>query len=116
MLILTRNEGTAIYGGESLTDDLEGTFEHKIEIAELDCKDRRGYAIINVIGSDGSIKTVRLDSFNDCYNINKDVGVFLLAIRTMRTDSGGVYYQARLGFIAPRRYRVVRDDAVKKVA
>ncbi len=35
MLVLTRNQGTAIYGGFGLTEVLEGTFEHKIEIVEL---------------------------------------------------------------------------------
>lgn len=116
MLILTRNEGTAIFGGTRLTDDLEGTFDHKIEIAELAVKDRKGYAIIKVTESDGHCTTVRLDSYSDCYELNDLVSVFLMAIRTMRPDTGDIFYQARIGIVAPRHYRVVRDDAVKRVA
>lgn len=119
MLVLSRNEGSTIYGGVCLTDDLEETFDHKIEIAELGSRDRKNYAILKITSRKANVEemqTVRLDAFNDCYNINTDVGLFLIGMRTMKGDNGKVSYQARIGVMAPRHYKVVRDDAIKKVA
>lgn len=115
MLVLTRNEGTAIYGGFGLTEDLDGTFEHKIEIVELGDKDWRRYALIRIVWPNGRIRTVRLDGFTDSHAINSDVSIYLLGV-SVKKHEGMRFFQSRIGVMAPSNYRVVRHDAIKKVA
>jgi len=114
MLVLTRNQGTAIYGGVELTPDLEGTFEHKIEIVELGSKGHHNFAMICITFRGGESRTVLLDAINDSHIINDDVGVYLLGMRTFKREGNHAAYQARIGIDAPLKYRVVRDDAIKK--
>ena len=114
MLVLTRNQGTAIYGGVDLTPDLEGTFEHKIEIVELGSKGHHNFAMVCITFSDGKTRAVKLDAINDSHDINNDVGIYLLSMRTLKRDGARAEYQARIGIDAPLEYRVVRDDAIKK--
>lgn len=115
MLVLTRKQGATIYGGEHLTEDLAATYDHKITVDRIVDTLSERYALVSIEDHLGTAETHKLDAANDEVFFD-GIQLCLLGIRFIPSADEGENLIARLGINAPRSYRVVRDDAVKKTA
>jgi len=110
MLLMVRKEGTAIYGGTSLTEDFEQTFDHAIRVDEIT---DGMHVSMTITRKDGSTQILRL-SLNDDYVLDNVLQIVLVDV--LKQSAGESAMSARLGFAAPRNYKLVRDNAIKKTA
>jgi hypothetical protein len=115
MLVIVRNEGSLVYGGENLTEDLEQTFDHAIGVRRIGQSAAGEFAEISVKRSDGSEELFQLDHERKEYTVDGIVVVALVGfIRWKAEDRERRKPAVRLGFDAPRSYRLVRDNAIKR--
>lgn len=115
MLVLTRVEGSVIYGGQALTKDVEQTFDHLIRIERIVDNLRSRYVIVSIESADGEETKARLDFEKDEVKVD-GIRVVLIGIHFMPINGGGQTLVARIGVDAPRSYRIVRDDAKNRVS
>lgn len=113
MLVIVRNEGSLVYGGTSLDEDLEHTFDHVICVQKVGQDIGGEFAEISVKRSDGSEELFQLDHRNKEHTIDGIVVVALIGFIKWKTDDQRLP-AVRLGFDAPRSYRLVRDNAIKR--
>jgi len=126
-LKLTRNAGTVVYGGWELDEhDLEGSYDHRLWVRSV----RDGEvvsAVVHVTDYDGRVAEHALFSGGDPIKLDSEVAVNLESVRTYviretshcsKCNRGGEEQkkipQASFAFSAPRDYKVIRDDAIKK--
>ena len=115
MLVIVRNEGSLVYGGENLTEDLEHTFDHAIGVRRIGHSAAGEFAEISVKRSDGSEELFQLDHERKEYTVDGIVVVALVGfIKWKAEDRERRKPAVRLGFDAPRSYRLVRDNAIKR--
>jgi hypothetical protein len=115
MLVIVRNEGSLVYGGENLTEDLEQTFDHAICVQKIGEGLAGEFAEISVKRSDGSEELFQLDHERKEYTVDGIVVVALVGfVRWKAEDRERRKPAVRLGFDAPRSYRLVRDNAIKR--
>lgn len=108
MLMIVRKEGSAVYGGTNLTEDFEQTFDHIIRVDEIT---DYMHASMTITRKDGSKQLLRL-SLNDDYVLDNILQIVLVDVLKQSTEDN--LPAARLGFEAPRNYKLVRDNAIKK--
>jgi hypothetical protein len=115
MLVIVRNEGSLVYGGENLTEDLEHTFDHAIGVRRIGHSVAGEFAEISVKRGDGSEVLFQLDHERKEYTVDGIVVVALVGfIKWKAEDRERRKPAVRLGFDAPRSYRLVRDNAIKR--
>jgi hypothetical protein len=115
MLVIVRNEGSLVYGGENLTEDLEHTFDHAIGVRRIGHSAAGEFAEISVKRGDGSEVLFQLDHERKEYTVDGIVVVALVGfIKWKAEDRERRKPAVRLGFDAPRSYRLVRDNAIKR--
>lgn len=115
MLVIVRNEGSLVYGGMSLTEDLEQTFDHIICVQKVGQGVDGEFAEVSVKRSDGTEELFQLDHGNKEHTVDGIVVVALIGfIRWKADDRERRKPAVRLGFDAPRSYRLVRDNAIKR--
>lgn len=115
MLVMTRKEGSSIYGGVDLSADLKQTFDHVITVSRVVDQLSQRFVEIDVTYSDGTEEGFVLDAKTPECKIDGVVRVVLMGVHSVAFNSGKrPVPTARLGFEAPRSYKLVRDDAIKK--
>lgn len=115
MLVIVRNEGSLVYGGTSLDEDLEQTFDHVICVQKVGQDADGEFAEISVKRSDGTQELFRLDHGNKEHTVDGIIVVALIGfIRWKAEERDRRKPAVRLGFDAPRSYRLVRDNAIKR--
>jgi sRNA-binding carbon storage regulator CsrA len=114
MLVLTRVEGSVIYGGQALTNDVDQTYDHMIRVQRIVDNLRSRYAVISIEGSDGSVSEHKLDADNEDVRIGQ-IRVVLIGIHFSFAPGGGQALVARIGIDAPRSYKIIRDDARNRI-
>lgn len=114
MLVIVRNEGSLVYGGKRLTADLQQTFDHVIRVEQVVSDAVNHFADISVLRSDGSRELHRLNEGDDV-SIDGVLIVALIGFLRRREGDRRGKPAIRLGFDAPKSYKIVRDNAIKKV-
>jgi hypothetical protein len=115
MLVIVRNEGSLVYGGENLTENLEQTFDHAIGVRRIGHSAAGEFAEISVKRADGSEVVFQLDHERKEYTVDGIVVVALVGFIKWKAEERERRKPAvRLGFDAPRSYRLVRDNAIKR--
>lgn len=114
MLVLTRVEGSVIYGGQALTNDVVQTFDHMIRVQRIVDNLRSRYAVITITNADGSVSEHKLDAENEDVRIDQ-IRVVLIGIHFSPGSGGGQALVARIGIDAPRSYKIIRDDARNRI-
>jgi hypothetical protein len=115
MLVIVRSEGSLVYGGTSLDEDLELTFDHVIGVQKVGQDVNGEFAEISVKRRDGTEKIFRLDHRDKQHSIDGIIVVALIGfIRWKEEERDKRSPSVRLGFDAPRSYRLVRDNAIKR--
>lgn len=114
MLVLTRTEGAVTYGGRALTADLDNSFDHRIRIERIVDDINERYAEVTITNAVGEERLYRLDRKKETVSLDSRVKLTLVSIGALTSRSGRFIPIVRIGIDAPRYYRVVRDDAVKK--
>lgn len=114
MLVLTRVEGAVTYGGRALTQDLDNSFEHMICVDRIVDNINERYVLIAIINAEGDERTYRLDHKKDTLSLGNQVQLTMVSIGSTTTRNGKSIPIMRLGIDAPRSYRVVRDNAIRK--
>lgn len=116
MLVIVRNEGSLVYGGKNLTLDLEQTFDHVIRVERVVDDVNDSFADISVRRSDGSTEFIRFNLFDDKeHEIDGVLTIALIGFIRRRDGDRRSKPAVRIGFAAPRSYKIVRDNAIKKV-
>ena len=108
MLMIVRKEGSSVYGGTNLTEDFEQTFDHAIRVDEI--IDGTNVSM-TITRKDGSSQILRL-SLNDDYVLDNVLQIVFVDV--LKHTGEDDLPAARLGFAAPRNYKLVRDNAIKK--
>lgn len=114
MLVIVRNEGSLVYGGKNLTLDLEQTFDHVIRVERVVDDVNDSFADISVRRLDGSTELIRFKLGDDA-RIDGVLTIALIGFIRWRDGDRRNKPAVRIGFDAPRSYKIVRDNAVKKV-
>ena len=114
MLVLTRTEGAVTYGGRSLTANLEETFDHLIRIDRIVDTAEQRYADIGITKRDGEERIYRLDQKKNSVSLDSRAKLVLVNVAAVISRDGRLTPIVRIGFDAPKSYRIVRDDAIKK--
>lgn len=114
MLVMTRKEGSSIYGGIDLSADLKQTFDHVITVSRVVDQLSHRYVELDVAYSDGTEEGFVLDAKTPECKIDGVVRVVLMGVHCVANNGKRPIPTARLGFEAPRSYKLVRDDAIKK--
>lgn len=97
-----------------MTNDVEQTFDHTFHVERVyDTLAERG-AVLVIRDRDGDEKRVKLTPHENEFQMTKDIRIVLIGIHAVPNKRGGVESTLRLGFDAPRSYRIVRDDAIKR--
>lgn len=112
MLVLTRNVGSVIYGGQAITDEPEQTFDHMIRVERIVDTLRERFTQLSVTDRSGCTN-YRLDAANDSLQLGQ-LRIVLIAIRHVLGADGQEIALARIGIDAPRDYRVIRDNAKRR--
>lgn len=108
MLLMVRKEGTAVYGGTSLTEDFEQTFDHMIRVDKIV---DRAHVNMTITRRDGSTQHLRL-FLNDDYVLDNILHIVFVDV--LKPSAEDDVYAARLGFAAPKSYKLVRDNAINR--
>ena len=114
MLVMTRREGGSVYGGTSLTENIEDTYDHVIRVERIVDELKNRSAEISVRGADGTYATFELTPIKDDFRISADLRIVLIGMYTASFKGGPLEPVLRLGFDAPMSYRLVRDDAIRR--
>ena len=114
MLVMTRREGAAVYGGKHLTADIEQTFDHIIRVERIVDSLSVRKAEVSVRDRDGGYALYELSANDNQFRIGNDIRVVLMGIHSMPTRGAGVAPTLRLGFDAPLSYKIIRDDAIRR--
>lgn len=116
MLVIVRNEGSLVYGGKNLTADLEQTFDHVLRVERVGQDIDGEFVEISLKRRDGSVELIQLDMRESReHEIDGVLVVALIGfIRWKEEDRGRRKPAVRLGFDAPRSYKLVRDNAIKR--
>ena len=127
-LKLTRNAGSIVYGGDTPNpDDLERSYDHRLLVRSVkDSSDRN--AVVHLSIRNGGVEEHLLRVDGEGLELAGDINVTLENVRNYvvretpfcrECQTGGdqqkVIPQASFAFTAPREYRIIRDDVVKKV-
>jgi hypothetical protein len=115
MLVIVRNEGSVVYGGRNLTADFEQTFDHALRVDRIVETVGEEFVEISIKHRDGYLETVQLDLEFSEHEIDDVLTVALVGfVRWKEGDRGRRKPTVRLGFDAPRSYKLVRDNAIKR--
>jgi len=126
-LKLTRVAGTIVYGGWELNpNDLENSYDHRLLIRTVR-NNENNEAVVNVLSRDGGVEEHVLEAFGDSFQLENEVqvGVENVSNYILRKtpycaecDRGGeekkIIPQASFTFSAPREYKILRDNALKR--
>lgn len=114
MLSLMRKTGETIYGGRHLKqDDLAGTADHIITVTKIVDNIHDRFAIFT-ISDDDDTYDIRLDSDESYAKLGGGVTLHLAAVRAY-PNGGKDELGVRIAIDAPDDYRIVRDNAIRKV-
>lgn len=114
MLVMTRKEGASVYGGKRLTTDFEQTFDHVVRVEKIvDTLDKR-LVEISVRDNRGGYAVYELTPKDNEFSIGDDIRVVMIGIHAMPVRGCGITPVVRMGFDAPRSYKIVRDDAIRR--
>lgn len=114
MLVMTRREGAAVYGGKHLTADIEQTYDHVICVEKIMDTFGKRFAEISVRDRDGGYATYKLTPKDNEFRIGNDLRVVMIGLHSMPVRDGGIAPTLRLGFDAPLSYKIIRDDAIRR--
>lgn len=114
MLVMTRKEGAAVYGGKRLTTDFEQTFDHVLRVERIIDSLERRVVEVSVRDRRGGYAVYELTPKNNEFSIGKDIRIVMLGIHAMPVRGCGITSVVRMGFDAPRSYKIVRDDAIRR--
>jgi len=125
-LKLTRHAGTVVYGGWNLDpENLEGSYDHRIWVRTVRWGDIND-ALLNVDVKNSRVEEHVLKVGGDELSLDHDVTVCLEHVKNYEIkeafcqtcERGGdkqrIVPQASFAFSAPRDYRIIRDDVIKK--
>tara|TARA_B110000046_G_C12974063_1_gene390295 strand:+ start:527 stop:931 length:405 start_codon:yes stop_codon:yes gene_type:complete len=125
-LKLTRHAGTVVYGGWNLDpENLEQSYDHRIWVRMVRWGDIHD-ALLNVSVKDARVEEHILTVGGDELSLDEDVSVCLEHVKNYEIkesycqtchrggDKQRVIPQASFAFSAPRAYRIIRDDVIKK--
>ena len=119
-LKLTRNAGSIVYGGYTLNpDDLERSYDHRLLVRSVkDSSDRNAVVHLSIRNGGVEEHLLQVDGEGlELENVRNYVVRETPFCRECQTggDQQKVIPQASFAFTAPREYRIIRDDVVKKV-
>lgn len=114
MLVMTRREGATVYGGKSLTADIEQTYDHAIRVERIVDNFGKRVAEISVRDRDGGYSVYTLTPKDNEFRIGNDLRVVMIGLHSMPVRDGGIAPTLRLGFDAPLSYKLIRDDAIRR--
>lgn len=114
MLLLTRTEGTIIYGGKQMTADIQQTYDHKIRFDRIVDDFTNRYIEVSVTDRDGLDTIYILNDTSDEVFISKDVRLVFMGIRSLPQRGGRNAFTVKVGLDAPKTYKILRDNANKR--
>jgi len=114
MLVMTRREGGSVYGGTSLTENIEETYDHVIRVERIVDEPEIRSAEISVRTPSGEYSSFELTPAKDDFRINDNLRIVLVGMYADSFKGGPLESVLRLGFDAPMSYRLVRDDAIRR--
>ena len=114
MLLIVRKEGSLVYGGNNLTEDFEDTFDHVICVERIVDDLDRSFVDVSVTSSSDVAEHFRLSVANKEHRFGDFLDIALIGFCRPSKDTRSEKPSVRLGFDAPRTYRLVRDNAVKR--
>jgi len=116
MLILHRREGEAVFSGFNLdSDNLEGTFDHHVVVKEVGHQEWAKYVELHITTPNGETQELTLTPGVNSARITPDLELIFLGTREYMVSGGPAEVSARIGYEAPRSYRIVRDNARKNM-
>lgn len=116
MLVLVRKRGTAIYGGFDITEDLDSTYDHLVRVESVVDDLNKRSVTLSVTYADGFSENIILDANNSSIDLGDGIQYHLMGVRAYPAPGGRDQLAARIGVKAPKEYKVVRCDAIKRVA
>lgn len=114
MLLMTRREGGVVYGGFNLTEDIHETFDHAIRVERIIDRLKHRSVDLTLCYENGVTSNIRLTPENNEHRVNDSLRILLVGMYLLPVRGLGLCPTVRLGFDAPRSYRLVRDDAIRR--
>jgi hypothetical protein len=114
MLSIVRKADEAFYGGFDITTDPEDTYDHVVTLVRVVDNLRERYAIFEIEDADGEVDRVRLDADNTSVKFGP-AEMHLVGVHVYGISGGRDHLGVRIAIDAPQEYRIVRDDAKRKV-